>query len=117
MAQSPLPSLFRLFGGLNRPRPLFICNCGRGVTKVYFNYGSLKCRRCANAIYASQTCSKRLRPILQAQRTHIFLKLKTGIPHPLAVVAADLKAVGAPTPIMFDAAVMAPLVPANVAIE
>jgi len=41
-------------------------------------------------------------------------------PHPLAVVAADLKAVGAPTPITFihcNAAIMAPLVPANVAIE
>ena len=41
-------------------------------------------------------------------------------PHPLAVVAADLKAVGTPTPITFihsNAAVMAPLVPANVAIE
>jgi hypothetical protein len=40
-------------------------------------------------------------------------------PHPLAVVAADLKAVGSPTPITFihcNAAVMAPLVPANVAI-
>src|SRR5262249_39130995 len=40
-------------------------------------------------------------------------------PHPLAVVAADLKAVGAPKPITFihcNAAVMAPLVPANVAI-
>ena len=39
---------------------------------------------------------------------------------PLAVVAADLKAVGTPTPITFihcNAAVMAPLVPANVAIE
>ena len=41
-------------------------------------------------------------------------------PHPLAVVATDLKAVGALTPITFihcNAAVMAPLVPANVAIE
>src|SRR5262245_52445061 len=41
-------------------------------------------------------------------------------PHPLAVVTADLKAVGAPTPITFihrNAAVMAALVPANVAIE
>src|SRR5262249_59959181 len=39
-------------------------------------------------------------------------------PYPLAVVAADLKAVGAPTPITFihsNAAVMAPLVPANLA--
>jgi hypothetical protein len=46
---------------------------------LYFKYGSLKCRRCADAVYASQTCSKRLRPILQAQRTHLFLKLKTGM--------------------------------------
>src|SRR5262249_14871364 len=46
---------------------------------LYFKYGSLKCRRCADAIYASQTCSKRLRPILQAQRAHLFLKLKTGM--------------------------------------
>src|SRR5262245_54602893 len=46
--------------------------------------------------------------------------LLNGNPYPLAVVAADLKAVGAPTPITFihsNAAVMAPLVPANVAIE
>src|SRR5262245_14087034 len=41
-------------------------------------------------------------------------------PHPVAGVAADLKAVAAPTPITFihcNAAVMAPLVPANGAIE
>src|SRR4029450_5461691 len=41
-------------------------------------------------------------------------------PHPLALVAADLKAVGAPTPITFihcNAAVMAALLPPNVAIE
>src|SRR5262249_31088450 len=24
------------FGGRNRQRPLFICNCGRSVTKLYF---------------------------------------------------------------------------------
>jgi hypothetical protein len=65
------------FGGNYRPRPLFICNCGRSVTKLYFNYGSLKCRRCANAVYACQTCSKHLRPILQAQRIKTFLDLKS----------------------------------------
>src|SRR5262245_18645682 len=37
------------FGGHYRPRPLFICNCGRSVTKLYFTHGSLKCRRCCNA--------------------------------------------------------------------
>src|SRR5215831_6887632 len=51
-------------------------------------------------------------PITAVERKHN--------PHPLAVVTADLKAVGAPTPITFihrNAAVMAALVPANVAIE
>jgi ribosomal protein L34E len=65
------------FGGLNRQRPLFICNCGRSVRKVYFTYGSLKCRRCASAVYASQVCSgKRMRTELQIQRLRNFLKFK-----------------------------------------
>jgi hypothetical protein len=68
------------FGGNYRPRPLFICtNCGRSITKLYFNYGSLKCRRCINAVYASQCCDKHSRPILQALRLQTFLKLKTYI--------------------------------------
>jgi hypothetical protein len=61
-----------------RPRPLFICNCGRSITKLYFNYGSLKCRRCANATYASRILGKRTRPILQAKRLKAFLKFKAG---------------------------------------
>jgi len=65
------------FGGLNRPRPLFLCErCGRRITKLYFQYGSLKCRRCANATYASRACSKRLRPILQAKRLQALLEFK-----------------------------------------
>jgi hypothetical protein len=64
------------FGGHHRPRPLFVCNCGRSVTRVYFNYGSLKCRRCADATYASRQCSKRLRPILRAKRLRFFLEHK-----------------------------------------
>ena len=58
-------------------RPLFICNCGRSVIKLYFQYGSLKCRRCAHAVYASQVCDKHTRPILQALRLETFLKLKS----------------------------------------
>ena len=65
------------FGGNYSPRPLFICHCGRSVRKLYFKYGSLKCRRCANATYASRACSKRLRPILQARRIQAFLELKS----------------------------------------
>jgi hypothetical protein len=66
------------FGGHFRPRPLFICNCGRSVTKVYFKAGNLACRRCTNAVYASQVCSGRAtRAQLQAQRLQTFLKLKS----------------------------------------
>jgi hypothetical protein len=60
-------------------RPLFICRCGYSVAKLYFTYGSLKCRRCAKAIYASQVCGKRTRPILKAIRLHSFIRRKTGI--------------------------------------
>ena len=65
------------FGGNYRPRPFFICKCGRSVTKLYFNYGSLHCRRCANATYASRILDKRTRPILQAIRLRTFLQLKS----------------------------------------
>jgi hypothetical protein len=68
------------FGGNWRSRPLFICNnCGRSTTKLYFCHFNLVCRRCANAVYASQVCSREKRPCLQAQRMHMFLKLKTGM--------------------------------------
>jgi hypothetical protein len=66
------------FGGNCRPRPLFICRCGHPVTKLYYQYGSLKCRRCTNAVYASQVCSgKQTRAHLQAKRLQTFLQLKS----------------------------------------
>jgi hypothetical protein len=66
------------FGGRSRPRPLFICsNCGRSVTRLYFKGGQLACRRCKDAIYASQLCGKHSRPILQGKRLRTFLELKT----------------------------------------
>jgi hypothetical protein len=66
------------YGGLHRPRPLFNCRCGRSVTKLYFRHFNLACRRCTNAVYASQVCSGRAtRAHLQAQRLQTFLKLKS----------------------------------------
>jgi hypothetical protein len=65
------------FGGNYRPRPLFICQCGRSVRRVYFQHGHLACRRCCDATYASRACSKRLRPVLQAKRIQAFLSLKS----------------------------------------
>ena len=34
------------------------CNCGRTVRRLYFRHGNLACRRCTQAIYASQACDK-----------------------------------------------------------
>jgi hypothetical protein len=65
------------FGGNNRPGPLFVCQCGRSVRRLYFKGGHLACRRCQPAIYASQVCGKHSRPILQAKRLRTFLALKT----------------------------------------
>jgi hypothetical protein len=65
--------------GFGYPRPAFICNCGRPVIKLYFRHANLACRRCCDTTYASQACSKRLRPILQTQRLQTFLKLKSGM--------------------------------------
>jgi hypothetical protein len=67
------------FGGNSRPRPLFTCQCGRRLTKLYLYGGHLACKQCHGAIHASQACSKRLRPILQAQRLKTFLELKSGM--------------------------------------
>jgi hypothetical protein len=75
----PLRWLRTGFGGNIRPRPLFVCNCGRSVRRVYFQHGHLACRRCCDATYASRACSKRLRPVLQAKRLQAFLSLKTYI--------------------------------------
>jgi hypothetical protein len=64
------------FGGNQRPRPLFVCQCGRSIRRVYFKGGHLACRRCCNATYASRQCDKRQRPILQAKRLQFFLEHK-----------------------------------------
>ena len=66
-------------GGNYRPRPLFICSCGRSTARLYFKSGHLACRRCQDAIYASQLCGKHSRPILQAKRLRTFLELKSGM--------------------------------------
>jgi hypothetical protein len=54
-----------------------VCQCGRSVSKLYFKGGHLACRRCHGALYASQVCDKRSRPILQAKRLRTFLELKS----------------------------------------
>ena len=72
----PLPWCCTGFGGNQRPRPLFICQCGRSVKRVYFRHANLSCRRCCDATYASRQCDKRMRPILQAKRLQFFLEHK-----------------------------------------
>ena len=68
--------------GLGKPRPAFICKCNRPVIILYFNCGNLACRRCCGAIYASQVCDKRTRPILQAKRIRTFINPLSNIGSP-----------------------------------
>src|SRR5262249_28312605 len=65
------------FGENWKPRPLLICRCGRATRKVYFRHGSLGCRRCSNAIHASQVCGNYTRPSLQAIKLRNFLTWKS----------------------------------------
>jgi len=60
-------------------RPAFLCDqCRRPTFKLYFHCANLSCRRCiiGGAIYASQTCNKHSRPILQATRLQYFINHK-----------------------------------------
>ena len=63
--------------GFGKPRPIFVCKCGYGARRLFLRHGSLACKHCHGLIYASQVCSKRQRSILQAQRIHSFLTLKS----------------------------------------
>jgi hypothetical protein len=67
--------------GIGLPRFAFICQCGRPVISIYFRGGNLACRRCSNAIYASQACDKHKRPALQSHRITQFLKFKPCLWH------------------------------------
>jgi hypothetical protein len=62
------------FGGTNRPRAVLGCRCGRSVLKVYYEGGRLACRRCVNAVHASQALGKHTRPALQTTRLRAFIK-------------------------------------------
>jgi hypothetical protein len=60
-------------------RHAFICACQRPVIKLYYLHRKLTCRRCHDITYASRTCSKRQRPVLQISRIESFLNNKLGL--------------------------------------
>jgi hypothetical protein len=45
-------------------RCAFICDCGRPVIKLYYRGRQLACKRCCNAIHASQAVNQHQRPVL-----------------------------------------------------
>jgi hypothetical protein len=49
------------------------CHCGRAVLRLFYHGDRVACRHCIKAIYASQACDQRQRPILQATRIQDFL--------------------------------------------
>ena len=63
--------------GLAGQRPIFVClECSCGARRLFFHHGRLACKHCVRAIYASQACDQRMRPVLQAIRLRRFLQLK-----------------------------------------
>jgi len=67
--------------GYGLPRFAFVCQCGRPVISLYLHHGNLACRRCCNAIYASQVLDQASRPALQTHRIQTFLKHKPSLWH------------------------------------
>jgi hypothetical protein len=52
------------YGGHHRPRPLFVCQCGRSVRRLYFKSAYLGCRRCVGGTYASKAVQPTSAPYL-----------------------------------------------------
>jgi hypothetical protein len=63
----------RISGATNSQRPVFVCDCGRHVFRIYLVRGSFCCRRCSRAVYLCQAIASRQRPCLQTARLQRFL--------------------------------------------
>jgi hypothetical protein len=57
--------------GFGLPRPLFVCQCGYSVRRLFFRYGHLACRQCHKAIYASQQRDSNGRKRLAASKLRL----------------------------------------------
>jgi hypothetical protein len=65
--------------GFGYPRAAFICDCGRPVISLYLHHTNIACRRCTNAIYASQACNQYQRPALTTHRIKQYLTFRTSL--------------------------------------
>jgi hypothetical protein len=65
----------------SRGRCALVCDCGRPVIKLYIRNQWMACRRCCNAIHASQAVNQQQRPVLQASRIASFLDSKSKLYH------------------------------------
>jgi hypothetical protein len=66
--------------GFGYPRAAFICDqCGRPVISIYLRHTNLACRRCTNAIYASQTLNQYQRPALTTHRIKQYLTFRPSL--------------------------------------
>jgi hypothetical protein len=69
--------------GFGRPRPLFVCQCGLGVRRLFFRHGHLACRHCYKLAYASQQQDAITRKRLQASKLRLQLGGLPDIREPL----------------------------------
>jgi hypothetical protein len=60
--------------GFRGLRPIFVCSCNRGATILYYHRSQLACKRCHDAIRASQSLNQYNRPRLQITRLQTFMQ-------------------------------------------
>jgi len=59
--------------GFGQPRPIFVCQCGYGVRRLFLRHGHLACKHCHKAVYASQVCDHNTRKRLAASKLRLQL--------------------------------------------
>jgi hypothetical protein len=59
--------------GFGVPRRLFVCSCGRSITRLFAIYGTYKCRHCHRASYVSRQRNSQGRKRLAAARLRLTL--------------------------------------------
>jgi hypothetical protein len=59
--------------GFGRPRPIFVCQCGHGVRRLFFRHGHLACRHCYKLAYASEQRDRITRKRLAASKLRLQL--------------------------------------------
>ena len=72
-SRNELVGIYWFRTGLGGLRAYLICSCGRKGDRLFHTRTGLRCRFCANAVYASQTKGRQSRPLFQACKLRLAL--------------------------------------------